>query len=67
MSWRDRLSADPKVCHGKLCVRGTRVMVTIIIDNLAAGESVERICSNYHVKPEDVEAVQEYMAEQAKQ
>jgi uncharacterized protein (DUF433 family) len=41
-------------------------MATIIIDNLRDGETVERICRNYHVKPEDVEAVREYIAEQAK-
>ncbi len=40
MSWRDRVSVDPSVCHGRVCIKGTRVMVLVILDNLAAGESV---------------------------
>ena len=37
MSWRDRLSSNPEICHGKVCIRGTRIFVSIILDNLAAG------------------------------
>jgi uncharacterized protein (DUF433 family) len=40
MSWRDRISVDPSVCHGRVCIKGTRVRVSVILDNLAAGESV---------------------------
>ena len=36
--WRDRVSVDPQVCHGKPCIRGTRIMVSIILDYLQAGE-----------------------------
>ena len=43
MSWRDRISVDPSVCHGRVCIKGTRVMVSVILDNLAAGESHEEI------------------------
>ena len=41
MNWRERISVDPEVCHGKACIRGTRVMVSVVLDNLAAGESPE--------------------------
>lgn len=39
MTWQNRISADPLVCHGKACIAGTRIMVSIILDNLAAGVS----------------------------
>src|SRR6266700_208986 len=35
--WQKRISINPLVCHGKACIRGTRVMVSVILDNLAAG------------------------------
>ncbi len=55
MNWRERISVDPNVCHGKACIKGTRIMVSVVLDNLAAGEPVERILKNYPtLKPEDV-------------
>ena len=36
--WQDRISVNPLVCHGKACIRGTRVMISVILDNLAAGQ-----------------------------
>jgi uncharacterized protein (DUF433 family) len=38
MDWRGRISIDPNICHGKACIKGTRVMVSVILDNLAEGE-----------------------------
>jgi len=46
-SWRDRISVDPKTCHGKPCIKGTRIMVSIILDYLHAGESREEILRQY--------------------
>ncbi len=43
IDWQERISADADVCHGKLCIRGTRVMVSVILDNLAEGLPVEEI------------------------
>ena len=43
----DRISMDPKVCHGKPCIRGTRIMVTVILDNLAEGLSPDAIVAEY--------------------
>src|SRR5438128_9093573 len=34
--WQERISINPTVCHGKACIRGTRVLVSVILDNLAA-------------------------------
>lgn len=39
MTWRDRISVDPRICHGKACIKGTRVMVSVVLDNLAAVHS----------------------------
>ena len=43
MNRQDRFIADPNICHAKVCVKGTRVMVSIILDNLASGVSVEML------------------------
>ena len=43
MNWKDRISVDPNICHGKVCIKGTRIMVSVVLDNLAAGETVEAI------------------------
>ena len=37
MSWRDHISTDPNVCHGQACIKGTRIPVAVVLDNLAAG------------------------------
>ena len=66
MNWQERLISDPDVCHGRLCVKGTRVMVSVILDNLAAGESFPEIMKGYAVEREDIEACLHYAAEQAR-
>lgn len=63
MNWQDRISVDPSVCHGKVCIKGTRIMVSATLDNLAAGESVDSILRSYPtLKPEDIQAAQWYAA-----
>lgn len=52
-----RISVDPNVCFGKPCVRGTRMMVWVILDLLGAGETTEQIVEDYpYVSREDVRA-----------
>ena len=64
--WRDRISVDPNVCHGKPCIEGTRVLVSAILDNLAAGESVEAIMRSYpSLTAEDIRAAACHAAELA--
>jgi uncharacterized protein (DUF433 family) len=46
-SWRERISVDPQVCHGRACIKGTRVMVSVILDNLAAGLTESEILREY--------------------
>ena len=64
MNWKDRINVDPLVCHGKACIKGTRIMVSVILDNLAEGVSEEEILKSYpSLKPEDIKAAISYAAE----
>ena len=47
MRGQDYIVVDPQVCHGKACVEGSRIMVSVILDNLAAGLSTEEIRRSY--------------------
>ena len=33
MKWQDYILVDPGICHGKACIKGTRIMVSVILDN----------------------------------
>lgn len=64
MNWRERIAVDPKICHGKACIKGTRIMVSIILDNLAEGVSETEILKSYpSLSPEDIKAAISYAAE----
>lgn len=64
MNWRDRITADPLVCHGKACIKGTRIMVSIILDNLAEGVGEMEILQSYpSLTIEDIKAAIAYAAE----
>ena len=68
MNWRDYITVDPSICHGKACIEGTRVMVTVILDNLAAGLDADEIVESYPaVSREAVQAALLYAAELAKE
>ena len=67
MDWREKISVDPEVCHGTACIKGTRVVVSVVLDNLASGESREGIAAAYQIAPEDVEAALLYAAELARE
>ena len=47
MSLLDRIVNDPNICLGKATLRGTRVLVSVVIDNLAAGVSEADLLKNY--------------------
>jgi len=64
----NRIVSDPQICHGKACIKGTRIMVSVILDNLAANVSEAEILQNYPtLKREDIQAVLEYAAALAKE
>ncbi len=46
MEWRERIHSDPAVCHGQVCIRGTRIPVSVVLDNLAAGLTPEAIVAD---------------------
>jgi len=68
MDWRERITVDPAVCHGQACIKGTRVMVAVVLDNLAAGLGMDEILNSYpSLKPDDVQAAMAYAADLARE
>lgn len=60
----DRISTDPSVCFGRACIRGHRIWVSIVLDMLAEGLSVDQILEEYpQLDPDDVLACIAYAAE----
>lgn len=56
MNIEDRISIDPRVCHGKPVIRDTRVPVSVVVGSLAGGMSFEEIEAEYDVTGEDIRA-----------
>jgi uncharacterized protein (DUF433 family) len=57
MDWRQYIAVDPSICHGRACIKGTRIMVSVILDNLAAGLTPDEITRSYpSLSPEAVQA-----------
>lgn len=68
MQWQKRIVSDPLICHGKACIKGTRIMVSVILDNLAANVSTEEIIYSYpSLTNEDIQAAISYAAELARE
>ena len=67
MNWQDRITVDPSICHGKACIKGTRVMVSVVLDNLAANVPQDDILTSYpSITPDDIQAALAYAAELAR-
>jgi uncharacterized protein (DUF433 family) len=63
IDWKSRSSVSLDVCHGKPCIKGTRIMVSVILDYIAAGETTAEILSQYsNLTSEDIRAAQAYAA-----
>ncbi|MCD6265227.1 MAG: DUF433 domain-containing protein [Deltaproteobacteria bacterium] len=59
-----RISINPKICAGKPCIRGTRIWVSLIVDNIAAGIPDKEILAAYpSLTKEDIRAALAYAAE----
>jgi len=66
MDWRERITVDPAVCHGQACIKGTRIMAAVVLDNLAAGVKTEEILRSYpSLTAEDLQAAMAYAADLA--
>jgi uncharacterized protein (DUF433 family) len=64
--WQDFLGSGPGVCGGAICAAGTRIPVTVILDNLAEGSTREEIlCSYPSLRPEHLDAALAHAAELA--
>jgi uncharacterized protein (DUF433 family) len=68
VDWKPHITADPEIMHGAVCFRGTRIPVSVVLDNLAAGEAPERILDQYpSLKPEHIPAAIAYAADLARE
>ena len=68
VDWKPYITADPEIMHGAVCLRGTRIPVSVVLDNLAAGETPERILEQYpSLKPEHIPAAIAYAADLARE
>ncbi len=68
MDWRQLIVVDPAVCHGHACIRGTRIMASVVLDNLAAGLDVEGLLKAYpSLTKEAVQAAVAYAADLARE
>jgi len=63
-----RISVDPHICFGKPCIRGTRIWVSLVLDFLANGMSIDEILIEYpQLSDDDVRAAIAYGAEMARE
>ncbi|MEZ8220930.1 Uncharacterized conserved protein, DUF433 family [Candidatus Fervidibacteria bacterium JGI MDM2 JNZ-1-D12] len=68
IDWRERIVIDPQICHGKLCIKGTRIMVSVILDNFADGLTPEEIAREHlPLTVDDVKAAIAYAAKAIEQ
>ena len=66
--WQERITINPAVCHGRACIRGTRVMVSVILDNFAAGMTHAEILKSYPtIQDSDIQAALAYAAALARE
>ena len=63
-----RIVTDPAICHGKPCIHGHRIWVSLIVDLLADGMSVEQILEQYPgLEADDIRACIAYAAEMTRE
>jgi uncharacterized protein (DUF433 family) len=64
----ERITADPKVCFGKPCIRGHRIWVSFILDFLASGWTFDELKENYPgIDDDDIRACIAYGAEMSRE
>jgi len=67
VDWTTRIVSNPAVCHGRPCIRGTRIMVSVVLDNLAAGLGDDEVIASYpSLAVEDIRAAVAYAADLAR-
>jgi uncharacterized protein (DUF433 family) len=66
--WYERISIDPKVCHGQACIKGTRIPVHQIVRMLANGDTIEELLEEYpSLERDDILACLDYAASLAEE
>jgi len=64
----ERISINPNICFGKPCIRGTRIWVSLLLDFLASGATMEEILEDYpQLQREDLLAAIAYGAEMSRE
>ena len=57
----DRIELNPRVCNGKPVIKGTRIPVSVILEQIAEGESWQVVLAGYpELKKEDIQAALHY-------
>jgi uncharacterized protein (DUF433 family) len=58
----ERVSVRPDICHGKPCVRGTRIQVAQVLDLIGAGKNFQEIMGSYYpdLTSDDIRACLEF-------
>ena len=68
MDWKPYITTDPQIMHGAVCFHGTRIPVSVVLDNLAEGETPESILTQYpSLRPEHIPAAISYAAALARE
>lgn len=68
MRWQDHIAVNPAIMHGKACIRGTRIPVSVVLANLADGLTVAEIIASYPtLTPVAVQAALAYAADLAEE
>jgi uncharacterized protein (DUF433 family) len=61
MNPQDRIELNPLVCNGKPVIKGTRIPVSVIIEQIAEGQSWDALLASYpELKKEDIQAALHY-------
>ncbi len=61
MKFREIITIDPSICHGKPCIRGMRWPVEVVLDLLASEMSIAEILEDHpELKKEDIMACLDY-------
>jgi len=66
-SMSNRIVIDPRICHGKPVIRGTRTSVAIVVGSLAGGMSFEDVQREYELTIEDIRAALKFAGELVEQ
>ncbi|MFG0282871.1 MAG: DUF433 domain-containing protein [Phycisphaerales bacterium JB039] len=63
-----RISIDPAICFGKPCIRGHRIWVSLVLDMLAGGVTVDELLTDYpQLEREDIQACLAYASEMSRE